>query len=137
MALRQITEETEDTQTELATTRNRVRDEDQREIDLMVTELVNAYDASGQPDNGIPNKRFAYADKTDAKRRVNRAFSLVSKDRTPKLGARWFKDSKPDADGWVTVKFGVRQVAANENGESAESAEGTEGTEEHGRRGRR
>lgn len=118
MAIRQST--TEDTQTAKATKRSHVRDDAQQEIDGFVAALVQEWQDAGQPADNGPTRRFDVDDRADGKRRVNRAFSLVSKQRreaktdgkaTPALPATlqpdWYKDSEPDAEGWVTIKFGV------------------------------
>jgi hypothetical protein len=110
----------EDTQTELAARRTHDRDDDQKQIDTWTGELVKEYDEAGRPgeeDYAGPTRRFATDDGPDGKRRVARAFALVNHDRkdgTPKLAALWFKNSKPDAQGYVTIKYGARVVTPTE-----------------------
>lgn len=99
---------TEDTQTDLATQRTRARDEAQKELDGEVTKLVAEWKAAGSPATGIPNRRYEVDDVAEAKRRVNRAFTLASKDMTPKLAPMWYKDGTKDSEGYVAIKFAVR-----------------------------
>lgn len=121
------TVEHEDTQKELAARRTHVRDEDQLAIDGWTKELTAEFDTAGRPgeeDYAGPTRRFATDDAPDGKRRVARAFALVNHDRdggesAPKLAALWFKNSKPDADGYVTIKYGVRIATAKDKAEEA------------------
>ena len=108
MALRESTRD--DAQNDLAIQRNRTRDEVQKVIDEKVKGLVSEWDAAGQPDTGNPFLRFDVDDRTDGKRRILRAFSLVSRDHDKNLGPMWYKDSEPDDEGWITLKFGVKEV---------------------------
>lgn len=129
MPLKPITEDVPDEQTDLAPRRTHERDEDQITIDGWTTKLVKEWEDSGQPgEDGYagPSRRFATDDSPDAKRRVARAFALVNHDRTdskPKLAALWFKNSKPDGDGFITVKYGVRVQPAKEAAAEQPNAE--------------
>jgi hypothetical protein len=111
VAMRQAT--SEDTQAELSTQRSRERDDAQKELDGAVAGLIKEWEVAGSADTGIPNLRYEVDDVTDAKRRVGRAFSLASRERTPKLAAQWWKDGAKDADGYTPIKFGVRVVVPN------------------------
>lgn len=156
MAIRQST--TPDTQTKLATRRSHKRDEAQTEIDGFVRTLVTEWHSADQPTEGGPTRRFDVDDKSDGKRRVNRAFSLVSKERrenkpegaekvTPILPTNlqpvWYADSEPDPEGWVTIKFGVGvaddQPKLNGSAPAATEGDQSEGDQSEGetQRGRR
>ena len=81
MAVRESTKPA-DYAPEPATQRNRGRDESQLDIDKRTRELVAAWDTASHPANGAgPSTRFDVDDKTEGKRMVGRAFSLVSKER--------------------------------------------------------
>lgn len=116
----------DDKQTDLATQRTRVRDEDQQALDADVAALITEWESAGQPVTGIPNRRYEVDEVAEAKRRVNRAFTLASKDRTPKLAPMWFKDGTKDSDGYVPIKFGVRLSATNTNTTEAAETEAAE-----------
>lgn len=127
MPVKMIEDTTEDTQTDLAPRRTHDRDDDQKTIDQWTKNLATAFDTAGKPSEDSyagPTKRFATDDSPDAKRRVARAFALINHDRQDgdKLAALWFKNSKPDGDGYVTVKYGVRVMPAKE-AEQAHAAE--------------
>lgn len=106
--------------TELAPRRTHDRDDDQKTIDTWTAELVKAYDEAGRPGEDSyagPSRAFATDDSPDAKRRVARAFALVNHDRKNsdgKVAALWFKNGKPDGEGYVTVKYGARIMPAKE-----------------------
>jgi hypothetical protein len=117
---------------EPATQRNRVRDAAQLDIDERTRKLVAAWDAAGHPDgNAGPNTRFDADDKTEAKRMVARAFSLISKERrtaTPpvepnNLRAYWYRDSEPDSEGWITIQYGVSLTQSSATQTAQEAAE--------------
>jgi hypothetical protein len=109
----------DDSQTKLATQRTRLRDPEQKELDADVAKLVAEWDAAGQPTEGDPNRRYETNDPAESKRRVRRAFTLVSKDRTPKLAPMWWTDGAKDAEGFLPIKFGVRVSVPSDDAESA------------------
>jgi hypothetical protein len=129
--------QTEDAQTELATTRTRLRDPEQRELDADVAKLIAEWDAAGQPETGDPNRRYETNDPAESKRRVRRAFTLANKGRkdadppvTPvALAPYWWKDGAKDADGFLPIKFGVRESVASDDTESAKDESETPKTD--------
>lgn len=123
MAMRPATKA--DTQTDLATQRTRTRDEGQKALDTDVAALVKEWEAADGPSNGNPNRRYEVDDVAEAKRRVNRAFTLVAKDMTPKLAPMWWKDGTKDAEGYVAIKFGVRVSTPAETKAAADAEKET------------
>jgi hypothetical protein len=111
--------QTEDAQTELATTRTRLRDDEQKALDADVAKLIAEWDAAGQPTTGDPNRRYESNDAAESKRRIRRAFTLASKERTPSLAPYWFKDGAKDAEGFLPIKFGVRVSVPSDDAASA------------------
>jgi hypothetical protein len=111
--------QTEDAQTELAISRSRLRDPEQKELDADVAKLIAEWDAAGQPTTGDPNRRYETNDPAESKRRVRRAFTLGSKERTPKLAPMWWTDGAKDADGFLPIKFGVRVSVPSDDAASA------------------
>jgi hypothetical protein len=119
----------DDTQTDLATQRTRLRDDQQKELDTDVAEQVKEWDAAGTPENGEPSRRYEVDEVADAKRRVRRAFTLASKDRTPKLAPMWWKDGAKDSDGFVAIKWGVRVSVPADDKASADAESETPATD--------
>ena len=132
MAMR--TPKTEDKQTELATQRTRLRDDDQKALDTDVSGQVKEWDDAGHPEDGNPTRRYDVDDIADAKRRVRRAFTLINKGRKDakppvmpaSVAPMWWKDGPKDADGFVSIKWGVRESipADDKASEDAEKADG-------------
>lgn len=132
MAMR--TPKTEDKQTELATQRTRLRDDDQKALDTDVAGQVKEWDDAGHPDDGNPTRRYDVDDIADAKRRVRRAFTLINKGRkdakpavTPvSVAPMWWKDGPKDADGFVSIKWGVRESIPADDKASADAEKDAE-----------
>jgi hypothetical protein len=124
MAMRPAT--TDDTQTDLATTRTRLRDDEQKALDADVAKLITEWDEAGQPETGDPNRRYESNDAAESKRRIRRAFTLASKDRAPKLAPYWFKDGAKDAEGFLPIKFGVRVSVPSDDAASDAAESGSE-----------
>jgi cation diffusion facilitator CzcD-associated flavoprotein CzcO len=114
---------TDDTQTDLAVVRSRIRDDAQKELDTDVAALITEWKDAGSPATGIPNRRYEVDDVAEAKRRVNRSFTLASKELTPKLAPMWFKDGAKDSDGFVAIKFSVRESIPSNQSEPATDGE--------------
>jgi len=112
---------TEDTQTDLATQRTRLRDPEQKELDADVAGQVKEWTEAGRPEDGNPTRRYEVDDLSDGKRRVRRAFTLASKDLTPKLAPMWWKDGAKDAEGFIAIKWGVRESVPADDAASAEA----------------
>jgi hypothetical protein len=82
------------------------RDEDQIEMDKRVAAIVQEWEAAGKPAHGKGNpfRRISVPkdQRSDVKKIIRRATVLA------KVDPAWWKDSKPNDAGRVTIKFGVQ-----------------------------
>jgi hypothetical protein len=103
---------TPDTQDEVST-KSRFRDDDQKDMDTRVAALKADWEAAGKPEQKkAPFRRLTVTkdDRPELKRLIRRAAVLAS------VEPLYWKDTKPNSDGMVTVKFTVGpRVAKNED----------------------
>jgi hypothetical protein len=110
---------------ELSTGRNHDRDDFQKQIDADVAQLVKLWDEQHNPEvgAGAPTKRYVVStdDRAAMRKVIDRAFTLASHDRTPKIGAGWYLAKTNGST--VALKFAPRYlpVKAASNG-TAEQA---------------
>jgi hypothetical protein len=119
-----VAEDVPDEQTEISS-RSRVRDEDQLQIDGIVTPLAKEWEEKGKPEPGNTNPyrrlRVKKDDVSGLKAMIRRAAALAKAEPV------YWTDKKED-DGTVTVKFGLKVATAKSKKAKAE-ANGTSETE--------
>jgi hypothetical protein len=108
-----------DTQDELITGKTRTRDDTQKHVDRKVEAMKVAWVEAGKP--SMPHKithRYLVSkpEKSALKGVIRRAGTLH------KVGVAFYKDTKPDADGNVFVKFTVTDFPAKPQANGAPAA---------------
>jgi hypothetical protein len=102
-----VAEDVPDEQTEISS-RSRVRDEDQLQIDSIVTPLAKEWEAANKPEPGNTNPyrrlRVKKDDVSGLKSMIRRAAALSKTEPV-------YWTDKKENDGTVTVKFGLKVAA--------------------------
>lgn len=101
------------------------RDPDQVDMDKRVEAIKGEWEGKGKPAHGKQNpfRRISVPkdERSEVKRLIRRATVLHGVDPA------YWKDTKPDAQGRVTIKFGVqtKKVKADANGSGTPAATAT------------
>jgi hypothetical protein len=97
---------------EISTGRDHSRDDFQKQIDAEVATLVKLWHEQGDQEigKGAPTKRYVVStdDRAEMRKVIERAFTLASKDLSPKIGPAWYT-SKVNG-GTVALKFTAKYL---------------------------